>query len=205
MMLSVLLCAVLFSPSAFAAVLTGRVALPPYSGPIQQPTTTLTLTDSAGSQRRTHCLVDGSFRFQGLAAGSYVLDVGSLRYMYPQYRVDVPDKAGAPVEVSFLSGSKATLLQPPVLQPLGEMKYYQPRKPIDIRGLLLSPYGIMVAVAIFVIIVMPSMKMDPEEYKKLQEEMKDSPWAGMMGLPKETASGPAKQIKNASGSNAKRR
>ena len=34
---------------------------------------------------------------------------------------------------------------------------------------------------IIAVVILPMMKVDPEEMKKMQEEMKDSPFAGLLG------------------------
>ncbi|KIY99693.1 hypothetical protein MNEG_8272 [Monoraphidium neglectum] len=45
-------------------------------------------------------------------------------------------------------------------------EYYEPRKPLDIRGIVMSPYGLMIGFSVFIMVVMPMMKMDPEEYRE---------------------------------------
>ncbi|KAF5843802.1 hypothetical protein DUNSADRAFT_5039 [Dunaliella salina] len=52
--------------------------------------------------------------------------------------------------------------------------YYFPelRKPVDIWSILKSPYGLMMVFSVFIIFVMPKLKVDPEEYKEMQAQLK---------------------------------
>jgi hypothetical protein len=38
-------------------------------------------------------------------------------------------------------------------------QYYEPRKPLDIRGIVMSPYGLMIGFSVFIMVVMPMMKV----------------------------------------------
>lgn len=56
-----------------------------------------------------------------------------------QYRVDV---SSGTVQVQNLSGAKLPD-DNRVFLPLGSANYYQQRKPFDLKGMLMSPYGLM--------------------------------------------------------------
>jgi Protein of unknown function (DUF2012) len=118
------------------------VYLPSSATGSQRADVNVLLTAPSGEEHRAYCLSDGSFSVSGLKSGAYLMDVSVIGFMYPEYRVDVAPEYQDPIRVSHL-GSRAPLGQPPVLRPLGEAKYYQERKPIDIKGLILSPYGLM--------------------------------------------------------------
>jgi Protein of unknown function (DUF2012) len=122
--------------------LEGRVYMPPNATPAQRAEVNVLLTASTGEQHRAHCLVDGTFTVSGLKGGMYLMDVIVIGFMFPEYRVDVHPGFQDPVRVSVLS-SRAPVGPAVVLRPLGEARYYMPRKPINIRGLIMSPYGLM--------------------------------------------------------------
>eukprot|EP00955_Chlamydomonas_euryale_P058066 356968-Chlamydomonas_euryale.AAC.10 len=52
------------------------------------------------------------------------------------------------------------------------MQFYETRKPINVLGLLKSPYGIMAVLALFVIFVFPMFKVDPQEYKEFMGDVR---------------------------------
>ncbi len=53
-----------------------------------------------------------------------------------------------------------------------EAQYFEKRKPFDLWSLVKSPYGIMIVVSLFAIVVFPRLKMDPEDYKEMQDQMR---------------------------------
>jgi ER membrane protein complex subunit 7 len=48
---------------------------------------------------------------------------------------------------------------PLVLRPAGEMSYFEKRKPVDLWAFIKSPYGLMIAFSLFIIVVMPQLKV----------------------------------------------
>lgn len=63
----------------------------------------------------------------------------------------------------------------------------QKRKPVDLWSLLKSPYGLMVVASVFVIVVMPLMKVEPEEYNEFKSQMKAGAEARRSGQQKQIA------------------
>lgn len=61
---------------------------------------------------------------------------------------------------------------PLTLRPAMEAAYYEKRKPFDAWSFIKSPYGIMIVFSLFAIVVFPRLKMDPEDYKEMQDAMK---------------------------------
>jgi hypothetical protein len=48
--------------------------------------------------------------------------------------------------------------------------FMQRRQPFNIVGWLKTPYGIIAGVMLFSVVVMPRLKVDPEEYQQMLEE-----------------------------------
>eukprot|EP00798_Chlamydomonas_sp_ICE-L_P009918 gene9918-7787_t len=130
------------------------------------------LHTSEGEEKRAFCDSDGSFEFSGVTPGSHMAQAHLIGHYFPEVRLDVSPKAGL-VRASFLPPNDKQLgtlnASPLVLHSLGELQYFEKRKPIDIVSILKSPYGIMIAISLFAIIIFPKMKVDPEEYKEFQQ------------------------------------
>ncbi|DBA79537.1 TPA: hypothetical protein ACH3X1_008239 [Trebouxia sp. C0004] len=54
-----------------------------------------------------------------------------------------------------------------MIRPLAKAEYYEKHPPFNLQGIIMSPYGLMIGFAIFAIVVMPMLKVDPNEYKEL--------------------------------------
>jgi hypothetical protein len=124
-----------------------KLALPPYQTTpdnlIKAGASVVLTAVSSGQTHRAYALADGSVTLTSLEEGSYLLDVVALGFLFPQFRVDVAPRFDDSVTVSKVA-NRMPLPRPFVLQPYGEARYYQERKPFDIKGLLMSPYGIMI-------------------------------------------------------------
>lgn len=71
------------------------------------------------------------------------------------------------------SNPRAQVLPPSLtIPPLSRAVYYEQKPPFNLRSLLLSPYGIMGGLMLFALVVVPRLKVDPEEYAALLEEQK---------------------------------
>jgi hypothetical protein len=60
-----------------------------------------------------------------------------------QFRVDVQSRSDFDTVTMSIVESKAEVPRPFRLTPLGAATYYLPRKPLDVKGLLFSPYGLL--------------------------------------------------------------
>jgi hypothetical protein len=128
---------------AFEATLSGRAFLPSSVSQERHAALSILLTDGAGVMTRTYCNQNGDFSINGLEEGFYLMEVDILGYAFPQYKVEVNHNIHDAVRVTPLNSRVP--IEPPVgLLPLGETQYYLKRKPVNIKGFLFSPYGIMI-------------------------------------------------------------
>lgn len=58
------------------------------------------------------------------------------------------------------------------LGPSSQISYFEQRKPFNIIAWLKTPYGLMIGFMVFSLVVMPLLKVDPEEYQQMLEEKK---------------------------------
>ncbi|KAG2491921.1 hypothetical protein HYH03_009656 [Edaphochlamys debaryana] len=146
----------------------GRVIIPPtYS----HATTELILRTQSGEEIRSYVDSDGSFAFRDLPPGIHTLQPFHLKLVYPEFRLEISRK-GTLTRASLSHNRQMVLQAPLVLRPAMEAAYYEKRKPFDLWGFVKSPYGLMIMFSLFAIIVFPRMKMDPEDYKEMQEAMR---------------------------------
>jgi hypothetical protein len=48
----------------------------------------------------------------------------------------------------------------------------QPRKPLDVWSIIKSPYGLLIGFMLFGMLVMPMLRVDPEEYQEAMAQFK---------------------------------
>jgi hypothetical protein len=53
--------------------------------------------------------------------------------------------------------------------PMKEMEYFEQRQKFDLVKWLKTPYGIMIAFGLASIVLLPMLKIDPEEYRQMKE------------------------------------
>jgi hypothetical protein len=53
---------------------------------------------------------------------------------------------------------------------LGMVQYFEQRQGFNIMAFIKTPYGMMMAFMVFSLVVMPMLKVDPEEYSQMKEE-----------------------------------
>lgn len=100
------------------------------------------LTSMTGEVRQAYADLDGKVEVAALPEGAYLLDVVAIGWQFPQFRVDVHPRFDDAIAVAPVA-SRMPLSKPFELQPLGEAKYYATRKPFNIWGMIMSPYGLM--------------------------------------------------------------
>ena len=131
--------------AARTATFEARVQLPPPAAGAASAASTASLVVTGPDGGTAHAYVDRSGRVivPALSAGAHLVDVAALGYVFHQYRLDVrPGAAGSPFALSTVGGA-APLPPPYTLVPIGHASYYVKRKPVNLRGLILSPYGLM--------------------------------------------------------------
>lgn len=133
--------------------------------------TMLILHTSQGEEIRTYPDIDGSFTFYDVPSGAHQLRPFHPNLLFPELRLDV-NKKQVLVRASLSHNRQVALQLPLVVRPAQEAQYYEKRKPFDIWSFVKSPYGIMIMFSVFAIVVFPRLKMDPEDYKEFQEQMR---------------------------------
>ncbi|KAL3679885.1 hypothetical protein R1sor_022841 [Riccia sorocarpa] len=127
-------------------------------------------------QQVTFIRPDGYFSFQGVAAGTHLLEVVAMGYYFSPVRVDVSARLHGQVRAVAVE-TRRTLSEALVLEPLREEFYYERREPFSLVGLLKSPMGLMVGFMVVAVFLLPKLmeSIDPEEMKRVQEEMRNQP------------------------------
>ncbi|KAK4742699.1 hypothetical protein SAY87_000700 [Trapa incisa] len=125
-----------------------------------------------GGQRATFLRPDGYFSFPDVPAGTHLIEVAALGYLFSPIRVDVSARNPGKVQAALTENRRA--LNELVLEPLREEQYYEIREPFSIMSIVKSPMGLMMGFMLIVVFLMPKLmeNMDPEEIKRAQEEMR---------------------------------
>jgi hypothetical protein len=50
------------------------------------------------------------------------------------------------------------------------VEFFDRKQPFNVMGFLKTPYGMMIGFLVFSLVVLPMLKVDPEEYKAMVEE-----------------------------------
>ncbi|KAG6542485.1 hypothetical protein Mapa_016175 [Marchantia paleacea] len=129
-----------------------------------------------GGEQLTFIRPDGYFAFQGVTAGTHLLEVVAMGYYFSPVRVDVSARLHGQVRAIAVE-TRRTLPDALVLEPLREEFYYERREPFSVVGLLKSPMGLMVGFMLVAVFLLPKLmdSIDPEEMKRVQEEMRNQP------------------------------
>ncbi|BAF20097.1 ER membrane protein complex subunit 7 homolog [Oryza sativa Japonica Group] len=135
-----------------------------------------------GGQRVTFARPDGYFAFHNVPAGTHLIEVSSLGYLFSPVRVDISARNPGHIQAALTENRR--VLNELVLEPLREEQYYEKREPFSIMSLLKSPMGMMLGFMVIMVFVMPKMmeNIDPEEIKQAQEQMRNSPVPSFSGL-----------------------
>ncbi|KXZ54731.1 hypothetical protein GPECTOR_4g800 [Gonium pectorale] len=149
-------------------VIRGRVLIPHTAN---HSSTTLILHTALGEQIKTFVDSDGSFVYYDVPPGIHLLQPFHLHFIFPEIRLDV-NRRGVLARATLSHNRNMVLQTPLVLRPGAEASYFEKRKPFDVWGFLKSPYGLMIIVSVFAIVVFPRLKMDPEDYKEMQRELR---------------------------------
>lgn len=138
------------------------------------PTTEVVLN---GGEYRTYTRPDGAFVFHDVKPGVYLLDVLSVEYIFSQVKLNLPAAAAEGtircLEYKYPGAAKQPIGYPLELKPHVRQQYFEIREQPGLHTILRNPMMLMVAFTGFVVLFMPKMmdSMDPEEKKKMQEQM----------------------------------
>lgn len=137
-----------------------------------------------GGERVTFPRANGYFSFVGVPAGTHLLEVVALGALFPPVRIDVSARLKGQVRAVYAEDQRQTLGDPMVLISARKEEYFEIREPFSVWSLLKSPMGMMVGFMLVVMVILPRLMdgIDPEEMKKMQEEMRNQPAPSLAGL-----------------------
>mmetsp|Transcript_19018 Transcript_19018/g.32539 ORF Transcript_19018/g.32539 Transcript_19018/m.32539 type:complete len:190 (+) Transcript_19018:1-570(+) len=141
-------------------VVRGKVLTPVLASTI------VLLHTADGQLRQTSLDSEGMFTFSNVPSGNSLLQPFHVNYYFPEVRLEVGNKNGlqrASVLAQGPTGTVVHALQLPLLmKPAGELQYFEKRKAVDVLSFVKSPYGLMIVFSLFIIVVLPKMKMEDE-------------------------------------------
>jgi hypothetical protein len=120
-------------------------------------------------RRRVFPSEDGSFRFLGVQDGMHSLDVEAIPFIFPTIKII---KKGNDVTSTAADVQDAPVPYPLKVSPLQVMSYFEQKQKFSLLKWLKTPYGIMLGFGLFSVILLPMLKVDPEEYRQMREVMK---------------------------------
>lgn len=129
-----------------------------------------------GGEYRTFSRTDGSFVFYDVQPGIYLLDVLSVDYFFSQIKLSLPDSIDQQiqcVEYKYPGATKVAAPYPLRLVGGGKKQYFDVREQPGLHTLFRNPMMLMLVVTGGLVVLMPKMmeNMDPDEMKKMQEQM----------------------------------
>ncbi|KAJ4758093.1 Er membrane protein complex subunit 7-like protein [Rhynchospora pubera] len=126
-----------------------------------------------GGQRTTFVRPDGYFSFHDVPAGTHLIEVSSISYLFSPVRVDISARNPGKIQAALTENRRA--LNELVLEPMKDEQYYEIREPFSMLSLVKSPMGLMIGFMVLVMFVFPKMMdgVDPEEMRQAQEQMRE--------------------------------
>ncbi|KAJ3708085.1 hypothetical protein LUZ61_011790 [Rhynchospora tenuis] len=126
-----------------------------------------------GGQRITFVRPDGYFSFHDVPAGTHLIEVSSIGYLFSPVRVDISARNPGKIQAALTENRRA--LNELVLEPMKDEQYYEIREPFSIMSIVKSPMGLMIGFMVLVMFVFPRMMdgVDPEEMRQAQEQMRE--------------------------------
>lgn len=129
-----------------------------------------------GGEYRTYTRSDGTFTFHDVKPGIYLLDVLSVDYFFSQVKLNLPrslDQSIQCLEYRYPGAQKQAIDHPLRLVAAAKKKYFEEREKVGLHILFRNPMMLMLAFTGLIVVIMPKLmeNMDPEEMKKMQEQM----------------------------------
>eukprot|EP00884_Botryococcus_braunii_P011988 jgi/Botrbrau1/20790/Bobra.0156s0020.1 len=122
-----------------------------------------------GGERRTAWpKPDGSFIFYNIPAGPHMLETVAASLVYPQIHIDVDDDYGGSIN-AWYAEQPTMQLKPFLLRPIHKAEYFEVKQPFNVIAFLRTPYGMMIAVGLIAVFILPKLRVDPEEYREMME------------------------------------
>lgn len=86
----------------------------------------------------------------------------------------------ATLRIRLLLPATCTPVQAPhspqlLIRAMAPAAYFEQRKSVDVWSFIKSPYGLMIGFMLFFIVIMPMLKVDPEEYQEAMASLRGQP------------------------------
>lgn len=159
--------------SSSAASIQGQIVLPEELDLTKDAYITLFTSHSDNTHRRRKTFPDtqGSFEFEGVEDGVHSLDVEANPFYFTTVKLLIKDGVLKEALASDVGEAPMSVDGPLKLAPLRVVSYFEQKQGFDIMRWLKTPYGMMIGFAIFSLVVMPYLKVDPEEYREMRKEL----------------------------------
>lgn len=129
-----------------------------------------------GLQYSTLCRADGTFTFHNVPSGVYLVDVTSIKEIFPQIKLKVSTKDGSidAVEYKYPGAKRLRADYPLKFTALAPVTFFQKKQRMTIRGLLFgNPMMLMMLGSLAMVIFLPKLLANlPQE--ELDEMTKNS-------------------------------
>ncbi|KAJ3430956.1 er membrane protein complex subunit [Anaeramoeba flamelloides] len=124
-----------------------------------------------GGEYTAYTLRNGEFKFPSIESGIYFLEVDSKDYAFSPIKIDVCTK-GKTIRAKTADETFKSVKHPLKLTPYSTKVYYEKGQPLNPLKIFKSPMGIMIAVSLFSMFIIPKLSgsIDPEELKQMQQE-----------------------------------
>ncbi|KAJ3452187.1 er membrane protein complex subunit 7 [Anaeramoeba flamelloides] len=124
-----------------------------------------------GGEYTAYSMRNGEFKFSSIKSGIYFLEVDSKDYAFSPIKIDVCTK-GKTIRAKTADETFKSVKHPLKLTPYSPKVYYEKGQPLNPLKIFKSPMGIMIAVSLFSMFVIPKLSgsIDPEELKQVQQE-----------------------------------
>ncbi|KAL0906295.1 hypothetical protein M5K25_024778 [Dendrobium thyrsiflorum] len=115
-----------------------------------------------GGQTTTFVRADGYFSFCNIPAGTHLIEVAAMGYLFSPVRVDISARNPGKIQAALTENRR--VLQELVLEPLREEQYYEMREPFSIMSIVKSPMGLMLGFMFLVVFLMPKLMENMGRY-----------------------------------------
>ena len=163
------------------ATIKGRIALPEEYVLAKDAYASLFSSYADNTYRRRKAFPDaqGGFVFDGVEDGTHSLEIEATPYVFTAVKVVVKDGSVKEALASDV-GDVAMPHEPLKMVPLRVTSFFEQRQKFNVMQWLKTPYGMM-GFAVFSLLVMPYLKVDPEEYREMKKELSKMTGGGASG------------------------
>eukprot|EP00904_Undaria_pinnatifida_P004988 jgi/Undpi1/1619/HiC_scaffold_11.g05009.m1 len=118
---------------------------------------------------------DGSFAFQDVPAGVYLLEVLSTTFHYSAVKIKVDDTTGIiAIEYKYPGAARKETVHPILLTAHTKWNHFEKREKMKIGGMFKSPMTIIMIGSMVMMMFLPKMmaNLDPEQLEEIKGQQK---------------------------------